>query len=97
MAARKNRLGDLLDAQALECCHPDGEKFLCGADSRGENSCKHLGCETKDAVVQGFWCHESVMCIDVQCGNTCCFVTNFTAEGIVHKKGPKIEDLTVDS
>ena len=37
------------------------------------------------------------MCIDVQCGYTYCFVTNFTAEGIVHQKRLKIEDLNVGS
>ena len=32
------------------------------------------------------WCHESVMCVDVQCGKTCCFVTMLQREAFFIKR-----------
>ena len=39
------------------------------------------------------WCHDSLMCVVVQCGKTCCFVVDFTTESFLIKVRPKIHDF----
>ena len=46
------------------------------------------------AVLHGMY-RESVLCIDVECGKTCGFITQFMAGGILHEKGPKIRKVGV--
>ena len=89
-ATRKKRLGDLLDADALECHLLDGQKFLHGADhSRCEKAHTHLGFEPNVAVLHGMR-RESVLCVDVKCANICCFITYFySGEGDFSSKSAK--------
>ena len=44
----------------------------------GPKAQKHLRFESNVAVLHGM-CHESVLCIGVQCAETCCLITIFTA------------------
>ena len=46
------------------------------------------------AVLHGM-CHELVLCVDVICVKTCCFVTNFMAVGHFSSEGTNIEKVDV--
>ena len=39
------------------------------------------------AVLHGMW-RESVLCVDVQCGKICCFITFFERRALFFKSGP---------
>ena len=82
-------------AHASGCHLFDGKEFLCGQDhSLCENAHQHLGFESYVAVFHGM-CLESVLCVDMQCGKTCCFITKFLVESTSHQKGCKIEKVNV--
>ena len=53
-----------------------------------QNAYKHLGFESNVAVFHGM-CHESVLCVDVKCAKTCCFITHFMAGACSIKRSPK--------
>ena len=58
--------------------------------TRGENHCQHLGFGTNDAVVHGFWCHESVMCVHVQRGKTAVLSQRVWREACFIRRGSNL-------
>ena len=49
-------------------------------------------CVFKQKTGCGAWirCHESVLCVGVNCANICCFVTHYRMRVIFHQKGPTL-------